>query len=101
MYKLGISLIKDGAVFENGSIVYKKADGSTDYGSGTTPMGVLDKMNALRADTNYAGLFKPDVNSGGGKPPNGGGDTKGKTMSRSQFDGLAPQAQSDFISLGG
>ena len=70
MYKLGLNLIKDGATYENGSIVYKNSDGTTAY-NGSNPMGIKDKIESLKSDANYAGLFKPETNNGGGgTPPN-------------------------------
>jgi len=100
MYKLGINLIKDGATYEGDKIIYKNADGTTAY-NGATPIGIEDKLNGLKADPLYAGLFKPDVSSGGGKPPQGGGSNTQQTMTRSQFEGLSPKGKIDFTGDGG
>lgn len=75
MAKIGLGLIKSGATYEDGKIVYKKEDGSTLYNTAGTPMTISDKLSELKSDANYTGFFKPDTNSGGGTPPNqGGGD---------------------------
>lgn len=69
MYGIVAQLVKDGATYENDSIVYKNADGTTKYGNNGKPMTINDRVAELKSDTNYAGLFKLDVKSGSGTPP--------------------------------
>ena len=64
------NLIKSGAVYEDGNIVYKAENGSTVYDTNNTPMTIEAKMNALKTDANYSGLFKPDMQSGTGSQNN-------------------------------
>ena len=66
MYGIVAQLVKDGATYENDSIVYKNADGTTKYGNNGKPMTINDRVAELKSDTNYAGLFKLDVKSGSG-----------------------------------
>ena len=101
MFGIVKGLVKQGATYEDGKIVYKNEDGSTAYGSNNQPMGIADKMNALKSDVNYAGLFKPDANGGSGSNPSGKGSGQGTTMKRSDFGQQTPQAQSKFMQDGG
>ena len=73
MYKIVSELVRDGAVFEDDKIVYKNADGSTQYDDDKQPLGIDSKVNQLKSDPSYAGLFKVDVISGSGTPPKPGG----------------------------
>lgn len=66
MLKIVTGLIKEGATYEDGKIIYKNEDGSTVYGSDNKPLDIASKVSSLKADANYAGLFKADVKSGGG-----------------------------------
>jgi len=100
MYKLGINLIKDGASYEGDNIIFKNADGTTAY-NGATPMSIQDKLNGLKADPLYSGLFKPDVSSGGGKNPQSSGNNTQTVISRSQLDGMDATSQSKFFADGG
>lgn len=67
MYKLGMGVIKQGATFENGEIVYKNEDGTTVY-NGSSPMNLKDKVESLRSNPSYSGLFKGQTQgrNGGG-----------------------------------
>jgi len=68
MYGIVSALVREGATFENDAIVYKNIDGTTAYGKNNTPLGITDKIDQLKTDPNYAGLFKVDVNPGSGSP---------------------------------
>ena len=76
MFGIVTGLIKQGASYDNGKIVYKIEDGSTVYGADKQPLTLSGRMESLKNDANYAGLFKPVGNSGGGAPigkgPTGG-----------------------------
>ena len=86
MFSIVTSLVKQGAVFKDGGIVYQNADGSTAYGANNQPMTITDKMNTLKSDVNYSGLFKPDSNGGSGTPPsNNGSGTINSTMNATQM----------------
>lgn len=80
MYGIVSNLVRDGAVFEEDKIVYK-ANGTTVYGTDGTPLTLTGKISALKTDPNYAGLFKPDVQSGTGTPSNQSGVTGIKKFS--------------------
>ena len=79
MFGIVTGLVKQGAVYKDGNIVYLNPDKTTAYNADGKPMTITDKMNSLKSDASYAGLFKPDINGGGGKPPNGGGGGKPPT----------------------
>jgi len=100
MYKIVTELAKNGAVFEDGKIVYKKSDGTTQY-NGSAPMTLDDKISNIQSDKNYSGLFKPDSNGGSGTPPNNKSGGSLKSMTRSQFTQTSPEAQSKFMADGG
>jgi len=72
MYGIVSDLVREGATFEDDKIVYKKPDGTTIYGKDNTPLTMPNKIDQLKADPNYAGLFKVDVKSGSGGNPNPG-----------------------------
>ena len=75
MYKMGLGLIKNGATYEDGKIVYKKDDGSTEYNAAGTAKTISDKLSELKSNPNFSGMFKPDVRSGGDAPSNNKGGT--------------------------
>jgi hypothetical protein len=81
MFSIVTSLVKQGAVFKDGGIVYQNSDGSTAYGANNQPMTLSDKINSLKSDANYSGLFKPDGAGGSGTPPNSGGGNSGQKRS--------------------
>lgn len=87
MYKVVTGLVREGAVFEDGKIVYKAEDGTTVYGNDKTPLTLSGKIEQLKSDPSYAGLFVPDVNSGIGTPPGGGdgADKKVETLSPTEM----------------
>lgn len=87
MYKVVTGLVREGAVFEDGKIVYKAEDGTTVYGNDKTPLTLSGKIEQLKSDPSYAGLFIPDVNSGTGTPPGGGdgADKKVETLSPTEM----------------
>ena len=81
-----MSELKSGVdIADDGSISYKKPDGSTIYnGSTSTPMGVMDRLEEIKASENYSFLFKADNKGGGGTPPTGKGGNQNintKTLS--------------------
>jgi hypothetical protein len=68
MFGIVTGLIKQGASYNDGKIVYKNEDGSTVYGADKQPLTLSGKMESLKSDPSYAGLFKPVSNPGGGAP---------------------------------
>ena len=101
MYGIVAQLVKDGATYENDSIVYKNADGTTKYGNNGKPMTINDRVAELKSDTNYAGLFKLDVKSGSSTPPTTTQTKVVKTISRSQFESMNPADKASFFANGG
>lgn len=73
MYSIVADLVKKGAVLDGDQIVYKNEDGSTVYGDDKKPLNIQSKMDQLKTDPSYAGLFKVDVIAGTGTPPIQGG----------------------------
>ena len=103
MFGIVKNLIKDGATYENGEIVYKNSDGTTAFSGSGKPMNINDKISALKSDANYAGLFKPDANGGSGTPPqNNGGSTglKRGSMNHSEKGKyIAEHGQDAYLAL--
>lgn len=97
---LVIESLKNGAVLDEGGIVYKDKDGSTMRTATGQPMSIADKMAQFQADTNNAFLFKATAQGGGGANPSSKSPA-GKVMSRADFDGLSPSAQMSFVKDGG
>lgn len=64
-------LLKEGAVFENGEIVYKNEDGTTLYENGVQT-SIESRLAQIKSDTDFAGLFKPKVQSGSGSRASSG-----------------------------
>lgn len=97
MFGIVTGLIKQGAAYDNGKIVYKNEDGSTVYGADKQPLTLSGRMETLKTDPNYAGLFKPVGNSGGGAPT---GDTPGASgaLKRSV---MTHSEKGDFIAKNG
>ena len=62
--------LKDGAVIEDGKVIYKNSDGTVRDDSGR-PVSVAERMEAFKADTENANLFNSTINGGGGAQGNG------------------------------
>ena len=60
--------LKEDATFENDSIVYKK-NGVTLFGNDNKPLTPQQRFSEMKSNQEYSGFFKPDIASGGGKPP--------------------------------
>lgn len=76
-------LLKNAAI-DGDDIVYKNEDGTTIYAEGGTPATVMSQYEAIKADDNFAYLFKEQFKSGGGKAPAGPKTTNGgETIRRS------------------
>jgi len=73
MFEILTGLVKAGASIEGGKVVYKNEDGSTVYGEDKQPLDIKGKVEKLKANPAYAGMFKVDIKPGGGTPPQGGG----------------------------
>jgi len=101
MYNIVAGIVRNGAVFDNGEVVYKNADGSTVYGSDNKPLTIKSKIEQIKSDANYAGLFKPDTASGSGTSPRQGDNKSRETISRSNFESKTPIEKSEFIKNGG
>ncbi len=72
------------AVMDGDDIAYKNEDGTTIYAEGGTPATVMSQYEAIKADDNFAYLFKEQFKSGGGKAPSGPKTTNGgETIRRS------------------
>lgn len=93
-----VNYLKANVAIEDGNIVYK-ADGVPERNSNGRPTSLSDKMEQLRETRSY--LFKANTQQGSGEPhrPAGGGNAK--TINRSSFDGMEPQAQASFVKGGG
>jgi hypothetical protein len=63
-------LIKGATVDDSGNVVYKNSDGTTMLKDGK-PVSVKDRLNELRTNNGYAGLFKSLVTGGSGGPGSG------------------------------
>ena len=73
MFKILTNLVKAGASIEGDKVVYKNEDGSTVYGENSQPLDIAGKVEQLKTNPAYAGMFKSDVKPGGGTPPKPGG----------------------------
>lgn len=73
MYSIVADMVKKGAVLDGDQIVYKNEDGSTVYGDDKQPLNIKSKMDQLKNNPQYAGLFKVDVIAGSGTPHKQGG----------------------------
>lgn len=86
--------------YRDGKIVRVKPDGSVVFGKEGEPA----TLNEYLADTAKQKPFmiKPSNGSGASNGNGSNGTTaNGKTMKRSAFEGLLPQARSEFIKTGG
>lgn len=82
-----LQMMKDGATREGDKVLYKNQDGTTIYSESGKEMTPNDKLNQLRANSDYAPLFKPTTNSGTGTSGNKGtssGSTRKSEMSNSE-----------------
>lgn len=70
MLTIVMGLVKQNATYEDGKIVYKN-NGTTVFDADNKPVTIESRVNALKSDVNYAGLFKADSNGGSGTRPNG------------------------------
>ncbi len=93
--------LKEGATFENDSIVYKKDDGTTIYGTDNKPLTPASKFEQMKSDENYAPFFKNDFKSGVNTNPNQNKNSNAKTISRSQLEGMSPAQQNKHFADGG
>lgn len=76
---LVIQALKDGATIEEGSIVYRDANGATLRNGAGRPLTISERMAEFKADEANAFLFKATSNGGGGSAGNnGGGGNNGK-----------------------
>lgn len=82
---LVIDHLKDGAVIEDGAVVYKDGDVTKRNGSGR-PETVAERMEAFKADAENANLFKPTTTGGGGSQ--NGGSTGSKKWTDYDSAGL-------------
>ena len=65
MYGILEGLALNGAIYEDGNIVFKNDDKSTKYVNGK-PMTLEDRVNELATSESYATMFSPDGTGGGG-----------------------------------
>jgi len=86
-YGVLLAELSKGATFDGKDIVYKNEDGTTVYADGGNPATVFSKYEELRADENFAYLFKEQYQKGGGKTPSGPTTTtSGETLRRSTLE---------------
>lgn len=74
---LVIDHLKEGAVIEDGVVVYKDGDVTVRDGSGR-PVSVAERMEAFKADAENVDFFKPTIDGGGGPKGNTGGKASKK-----------------------
>jgi len=60
-----VDILKDGVTIENGKAVYKSEDGTTQFHNGVE-MNTTHKLDSIKANPDYAHLFKSSTNSGSG-----------------------------------
>jgi len=83
-YQVVMDELAQDAQFDGKDIVYKNADGTTIYADGGNPATVKSRYEELRANDDFAYLFKEKYVTGGGKTPTGPTTTKGgETLRRS------------------
>ena len=87
MLQMGMGLFKKGAAFKDNNVTYMNDDGSTAYGKDGKPLTIQGRVDEVRANPNYAGLFKPDVNSDGTNmnPSNNSTPSSNKSMSATEM----------------
>lgn len=79
-YNVVLEELSRDAQFDGNEVVYKNADGTTIYADGGAPASVKSRYDEIRADDNFAYLFKEPFKTGGSKAPTGptqgqGGET--------------------------
>lgn len=85
-YKVVMDELSKDAVFDGKDIVYKNPDGTTIYADGGNPATVKSRYEELRANDDFAYLFKEQYVKGGGKKPTGPTTTPdGATIRRSKM----------------
>jgi len=84
-----LSALKDGAVVEGESIVYKDKDGTTVRENGV-PVTLETKLESLKADKDYTPFFESEAKSGSGL------DTSSGSKGSADTKDLSPQAQAQL-----
>lgn len=98
--KLVIDSLKDGALIEDGHIVYRNKESNTIMrDSSGNPLSIAAKMNEFKSDPNNAFLFKATTQQGGGTQQSSSGGVK--KMQRERFEQLPASEQMGFIKDGG
>ena len=59
-----VEILKSGVTIENGKAVYKNEDGTTQYYANGVEMNTNHKLDSIKANVDYAHLFKPTGKSG-------------------------------------
>lgn len=89
-YGVVMDALSANAQFDGKDIVYKNSDGTTIYADGGNPATVKSQYESLRANDEFAYLFKEKYVTGGGKTPTGPTTTSGgETLRRSTMDDAA------------
>ncbi len=82
MFDIVTSMLeKEAHVNETGDIVYQNSDGTTAYNNGKI-VTIKDKLQEIKNDINYAGLFKPQVSGGSGSKESKGSSTQTGDLSK-------------------
>lgn len=85
-YSVVMKELSKNAHFDGKDIVYKNEDGTTIYADGGNPATVRSRYEELRANDDFAYLFKEQYIKGGGKKPTGPTTTQGgETLRRSKM----------------
>lgn len=85
-YQVVMAELSKDAHFDGKDIVYKNEDGTTIYADGGNPASVKSKYEDLRANDDFAYLFKEQYVKGGNKQPSGPTTTTGgETIRRSKM----------------
>ena len=85
-YQVVMDELSKNAQFDGKDIVYKNPDGTTIYADGGNPATVKSRYEELRANDDFAYLFKEQYVKGGGKTPTGPTTTaSGETIRRSKM----------------
>ena len=87
-YKTVLNELAKGAQFnDDGTITYKNEDGTTAYGGNGKELTLQGKYEQLKADENFAYLFKDQFKTGGGKsgPTGPQSDAGGAALRRSKM----------------
>jgi hypothetical protein len=92
-----VHYLKAGATIDGENIVYMR-DGVQERGANGRPMTISDKLEALRESKPF--YFKAQGQGGSGTQHRGTGGS-GKTMSRSNFEGLGAVERAQFMKDGG